>query len=89
MLGRLKMDVNSCIESYLRMCETIFSDKKTWPVNLRGNIQARFKTASLEQAIKNVITDQGLSEAELLKKPNNPCKVYCDPLRGVSRSDFY
>jgi hypothetical protein len=76
MLGRLEMDVNSCIESYVRICEVIFSDKKKFAVNLRDNIRARFKTEPLEKAIKNVITERGLSETDLLKKPENSCKVY-------------
>ena len=79
MLGRLEMDVNSCIQSYIRMCEIIFSDKKKFAVNLRGNIRARFKTEPLEEAIKSVITKQGLPEDELLKNPDSRCKVYRGP----------
>src|ERR1700742_3165183 len=78
MLGRLEMDVDSCIKSYLQLCNTIFSDKKLFAVNLAGNIRARFKTAPLEKAIKQVIKKQGFAEDELLKKADNRCKVYAD-----------
>jgi hypothetical protein len=76
MLGRLEMDVGSCIRSYLDLCKSVFSDKKTFAINLQGDIRARFKTASLEKAIKKVITDQGFSEDDLLKNPGNSCNVY-------------
>lgn len=76
MLGRLEMDVGSCIRSYLDLCKSVFSDKKTFPINLQGNIRARFKTDALEKAIKKVITDHGFSEDALLKNPGNSCNVY-------------
>jgi hypothetical protein len=76
MLGRLKMDVASCIEAYIRLCKTIFSDKKTLPVHFNFNIRARFKAAPLEKAIKDIISEQGRHEDDLLKEPDGRCKVY-------------
>jgi predicted acylesterase/phospholipase RssA len=81
MLGRLEMDVGDCIKSYILICETIFTNKKTFPVNLRGNIRARFKKEPLEDAIKDAIAKHGLSEDDLLKKPDGRCKVYVHPQR--------
>lgn len=76
MLGRLKMDVASCIAAYIRFCETIFLDKKTLPVHFNFNIRARFKAAPLEKAIKGIIVEQGRHEDDLLKEPDSRCKVY-------------
>jgi len=76
MLGRLEMDVESCIKWYIHLCATIFSNKKHLPFNLRGNIQARFKNEPLKEAIMEVIAQQGFTKDELLQKPENPCKVY-------------
>jgi hypothetical protein len=76
MLGRLEMDVASCIELYIYLCKLDFFDKKYFPIDLDTNIRARFKSLPLEKAIKKVIVQQGFSEDELFKKPDNPCKVY-------------
>ena len=76
MLGRLQMDVESCITWYIYFCTTIFSNKKHLPINLRGNVQARFKSERLKEAIVEVIAQQGFGKEELLQKPENTCKVY-------------
>ena len=70
------MDVNSCIEWYIHLCELVFSEKKLSPVDLWTNIRARFNSERLEEIIKKVIIQQGAAEAELLKKPESRCKVY-------------
>jgi hypothetical protein len=77
MLGRLEMDVNSCIKWYIHLCELVFSNKKLLPVNLMTtNVRARFDSSRLEEAIKKVIVQHGSATEELLKKPENGCKVY-------------
>jgi hypothetical protein len=76
MLGRLKMDIDACIAAYTEMADKIFR-KKHHRVNARnGQIQGRFDTVELEQAIKLIIKNQGLDEDTLLKdQPDAPCKV--------------
>lgn len=76
MLGRLEMDIESCIKWYIHLCDSIFANKKTLPINWRGNVQARFKSEPLKEAIMKVISQQGFHEEELLQKPENRCKVY-------------
>jgi hypothetical protein len=76
MLGRLEMDVDSCIKWYIHLCELVFSNKKLSPIDLMTNIRARFDSNKLEDAIKKVIVQHGAAEEELLKKPENSCKVY-------------
>jgi len=76
MLGRLEMDVKSCIEAYIRLCTTVFSDEKLFFVNISSTIRARFKAELLEKAIKQIIAEQGLDNDELFQKPDSRCKVY-------------
>lgn len=75
MLGRLEMDVESCIKWYIYLCRIIFSNKKTFAFDMLGKVRARFKSEPLEEAIKEVIVQQGFPKEELLQKPINPCKV--------------
>ena len=76
MLGRLEMDVDSCIEWYIHLCELVFSNKKLSPIDIRTNIRARYDSDRLEEVIKKVVVQYGAAEEELLKKPENRCKVY-------------
>ena len=73
------MDVDSCIKWYIHLCELVFSNKKLSPIDIMTNIRARFDSNRLEEAIKKVIVQHGAAEDELLKKPENGCKVYVYP----------
>ncbi|KAF1993615.1 phospholipase [Amniculicola lignicola CBS 123094] len=62
MLGRLEMSVDQCIKAYIEMMDSIFDpkDKKKLPFKMRdGKVQPRYKTAHMEQAIKQVISNAG------------------------------
>lgn len=75
MLGRLKLSIDECIESYLSISEQVFQ-KKRHRVTTKGNIQGRFDSTELERAIKQVVTKQGLDEDALLKETSGgTCKV--------------
>lgn len=76
MLGRLKMDIDACIDAYTDMSDKIFQ-KKHHRVNARnGQIQGRFDSDELERAIKAIVGNQGLSEDTLLMdRPDTSCKV--------------
>jgi hypothetical protein len=75
MLGRLKMDISSCIEAYSRLSDSVFR-KVAHRVTLKGNVQARFDSHALERAIKEIIKQQGLNEDALLKENMDfRCKV--------------
>ena len=67
MLGRLEMNVDECITAYNDLAETVFSQKKSrMPFNWKGRTQARFDSSKLENAIRNTITEAGISETTLL-----------------------
>ena len=71
------MDIQSCIKAYTTMSSAVFS-KISHRVNLKGHIQARFDTAALERAIKDIVKEQGLDEDALLKDEDESaphCKV--------------
>jgi hypothetical protein len=51
MLGRLRMDVDTAINSYSNLARQVFSDPKRWPAD------GRFKATKLEEAIKSVVRD--------------------------------
>lgn len=75
MLGRLEMDIPTCINAYKRLATTIFSNKKSFPITCSGKIRPKFNAKPLEDAIKEIITEEGYSEEEAFKKPENMCKV--------------
>ena len=67
MLGRLRMDVVTAIDSYNNLAEQVFSDPKRWPAD------GRFKATKLEEAIKSVVKDvTGNPEEPLLEVSNGP-----------------
>jgi len=75
MLGRLKMDVDTCIDAYTEMSDSIFQ-KVAHRVTLSGKVQARFDSERLTKSIKAIIKQHGLQEDDtLLEKPAQGCKV--------------
>ena len=65
MLGRLRMDVETAIDSYNNLAQQVFSDRKWWPGD------GRFKATNLEEAIKSVVRDvTGNPEEPLLEVGN-------------------
>lgn len=81
MLGRLKMDVSECIQSYTSMFQRIFEKQKhKYPVNLRENfgyLQNRFDSDILREAIREIVKDRGLSETEYFncEEEERSCRV--------------
>ena len=75
MLGRLKMSLDECIDAYLSLSDRVFQ-KKAHRVTVKGKIQGRFDSVELEQAMKDVVTGQGLHKDALLKDTSDgACKV--------------
>ncbi len=75
MLGRLRMSVDECIDTYLSLSDRVFQ-KKRHRVTIKGSIQGRFDSEELERAVKEVVTAQGLQEDALLKDAaDDTCKV--------------
>ncbi|KAE8399556.1 acyl transferase/acyl hydrolase/lysophospholipase [Aspergillus pseudonomiae] len=74
MLGRLKMSVDECIDTYVKLIKTVFEKKSRWPINFSGDIRSRFDAAKLESAIKDVVTSHGAKETDLF---NDGCDRGC------------
>lgn len=65
MLGRLKMGVDECIAAYTKLMKTVFGKQSSWfPITSSGSINARFDSAKLESAIKDVVTSHGAKESD-------------------------
>src|SRR5437667_2994704 len=70
----MQMTVDECIDAYTPLSNKVF--EKSIGVTIKGKIRGRFDTAELEQAVKQILTNRGLSEDILLKDCPAPCKVY-------------
>ncbi|KAF2269767.1 FabD/lysophospholipase-like protein [Lojkania enalia] len=90
MLGRLRMTVNECIDTYKVLSQRIFS-----PVHSKANIPARaitklkaegkFESQPLEQVVKEICRGRGLSETELLKDNSvDAPKVFVCAAQGIN-----
>ena len=76
MLGRLQMDVASCIEVYSNLSSVVF-EKVRHRISLNGTLKARFDSATLRRNVQDIIQEQGLSEEALLTEDVAPrCKVF-------------
>ncbi|RHZ57295.1 uncharacterized protein CDV56_103895 [Aspergillus thermomutatus] len=86
MLGRLKMDVDQCINVYIRLSQQAFTRKNYIPVTPRLSFRARFDSKRLEQALKTVVVEQGLDEDALLQDPDTSCRVFVCATRETTGS---
>ena len=77
MLGRLRMDVQECIDVYLEMADGVFGKVHHLPVNLRGRTHGRYNQDALQEAIENTLQRKGLPKITLLKD-DDPygCKMW-------------
>ncbi|KAH7124620.1 acyl transferase/acyl hydrolase/lysophospholipase [Dactylonectria macrodidyma] len=76
MLGRLRMTIDECITAYTSLSDKVF-EKKSHRVKINGQFQGRFNTTALEQAVKQILVDNGHGEDALLQDPpNTACKVF-------------
>ncbi|KAI1176857.1 acyl transferase/acyl hydrolase/lysophospholipase [Nemania sp. FL0916] len=75
MLGRLKMSVQECIETYEKLMDEVFTGRKWWRYLWSGKF---YDEKKLERLIKNVIKDKLSEEGEdaLLYHPDHKCKVF-------------
>jgi hypothetical protein len=75
MLGRLKMDVQQCIDAYRQLSNQAFKRRRRIPFSMGGKICERFDSKELEMAIKKILVKQGYSKDTLLKEPGASCRV--------------
>ena len=76
MLGRLRMDVQECIDIYLELADEVFSKVHILPVNLRGRTHGRYNQEGLSDAVVNLLVSKQMSQETLLKEQDPfSCKV--------------
>jgi hypothetical protein len=69
------MTIDDCINAYLSLSDRVFQ-KKRHRISVKGRTQGRFDYEELAQAVKEVITRQGLPEDVLLRDASETaCKV--------------
>ena len=82
MLGRLKMDVDECIDAYNKLSSQAFTRKALFPIDKHGNIKERFDSKQLELALKGAVMDRGYDQDTLLKDPDTSCRVVLCATQG-------
>ena len=66
MLGRLEMDVDTCIAAYSELAEEVFGRKlSSIPFNFTGKVKSRFDSVKLENAIRKIVRKSGASADDL------------------------
>jgi hypothetical protein len=75
MLGRLKMDVQQCIDAYRKLSDQAFKRRRHIPIGAGGKIRERFDSKELEMAVKKVLVEHGYSEDMLLRDLDTSCRV--------------
>ncbi|KAF9630334.1 phospholipase [Lasiodiplodia theobromae] len=73
MLGRLHMDVSTCIEAYNNLMENVFAEEGTHGYDSNQKMQARFDTEALERGIKDLLRGK---EDEPFREELPRCKVF-------------
>lgn len=69
MLGRLRMDLDECIEAYQQLGARVFRNRKTSiPISVFGQLKARYSHEAFTASAKEIIARQGLYEEDLLQE---------------------
>ncbi len=78
MLGRLEMDVEKCISTYIDLMKSVLEKKlRRKSISLRGKIKPQFDSKKLRSAVERVISDNGASpEDRFNNEHSRGCKVY-------------
>jgi hypothetical protein len=72
MLGRLEMDVDKCIMTYIRLMKTVFEEKSNrLPISLTGRVKAQFDSKRLKSAIEEVMANEGASATDAFNDGKN------------------
>lgn len=80
MLGRLRLDIETCKEVYIRMTRKVFESDKTFAgIPLRSTL---FKASRLEEAIKECVREHTINENE------GNDSTDASPSSPVARNDF-
>lgn len=98
MLGRLRLDLETCKEVYVRMTRRVFETDKTFAgIPYRSTL---FKASKLEEAIRECVREHTVFEAEgnditpstssrnSFNAPFSPNSIHSMPQRSVSRGSY-
>jgi patatin-like phospholipase/acyl hydrolase len=81
MLGRLKMDIEACIEAYLQISKGVFQPRKNkFDLIGRANdalkVRGRFDSEALKREIQRIVAQAGEKEEAKLRVEAKPkCRV--------------
>ncbi|RPA79808.1 FabD/lysophospholipase-like protein [Ascobolus immersus RN42] len=92
MLGRLRMSIDECEDAYLQLSRRIFTPARK-DVDVAGRVydflkaNGKFDAKPLEEIVKHLLIERGLSEDELLlDKDEDSCKVFVCAVSGGNDS---
>jgi len=80
MLGRLQMDVDTCIDEYGKLSSVVFQPKRT-RYNFIGKlkdvwtVRGAYSSDSLASEIRNIVESREGDAGAKLMGPNAPCKT--------------
>jgi hypothetical protein len=80
MLGRLRMDIETCISKYGDLSHMVFQPKRA-KLNLNGRskdaweVESAFDSDALAQVIRNIVEESGLQPESKLFEEEPQCKV--------------
>jgi patatin-like phospholipase/acyl hydrolase len=82
MLGRLEMTVEDCIDAYKELSQAVFQSPKQFMKARNaarfirgGEVDSKYKSEGLEEAIKKILNRANCPEDALLKNLDGKCKV--------------
>jgi hypothetical protein len=80
MLGRLRMEIDTCISNYGDLADEAFQPKRS-KLNLNGRskdareVESAFDSDTLAQAIRSIVEESGLPPESKLLEEEPQCKV--------------
>ncbi|KAH0557143.1 hypothetical protein GP486_005066 [Trichoglossum hirsutum] len=81
MLGRLQMDINTCIDAYIRLSSAVFQLKRA-NSNIFGRakdiwgVDGAYSSERLASEIRAIVASQEGDDQAKLTNPNSPCKTF-------------
>ena len=80
MLGRLQMDINTCINTYLNLSSAVFQPKRTKRDFLGRtrdiwNVDGEYSSDRLAAEVRTIVESQEGDAQAKLANPNVPCKT--------------
>ena len=88
MLGRLEMDVDKCISTYIDLMKSVFERRLSWlPISFRGNVKPRYDIEKLRSAVEQAIDQNGASPQDRFNDgQSRGCRVYVPCIITRSRA---